>query len=285
VYPRSAATFRYALVSNQETPPVEFSIRNPAPAHVSAWVGAACPQTAQSGETQFVLRNLQHSPEGGPYSPFAQATGAFEYFEHGRRANSWRPDFITVFDAGGNALETSAWDYTQHSQATFDALCRFESAWKLRVRFVRSDPPAVRPDFLVSFLDLPAPRRNKLNEPGKVVKRGKVMLRLDRLIGGGNVSWSQGSGTFTYPDVTLTANAPAGEYQMSLIKCTDQTGQKLDVEASGPGEVIVRPEQEFTYSLAPYAKATRRLNLTLALHRTRTVEFLVKPSTAQPSDR
>jgi len=265
VRPKRTAGFRYVLISQNDTRRLEFPVRTPVLSQAKPWAGAACPVAAQAGDTRFVLRRLTHVTG---LHPVAQAKADFEYFEAGHPVDSWQPESVTVLDATGNEL-TSGQSYpAPNDELTFDALCRFETAWKLRVRFARTEKFAIATGDVWRLRDIPAPHWDQLTQIGLTRKLGDVTLELQRVIGGGP--------QYGDAEVHLSADAPNGTVLLSLVECADQSGRKLAPRFL-PIHAVERSDPGCVFRFAPFSAATRKLSLTFAVHRTRTVEFLVKP--------
>jgi hypothetical protein len=127
VFPRRATTFRLrppgATGSSSD-----FEIVNPTPLASPSWQAPACPVTASNGRLRVVLERLRHTTD---QEGLLQSTPALSVFEQGKPSQSWEVERVTVRDATGNALISEGDDEDWRREATFAALCRRESAWRV----------------------------------------------------------------------------------------------------------------------------------------------------------
>jgi len=110
-----------------------------------------------------------------------------------------------------------------------------------------------------------------------------LRLRLIRVVGGGKMQFPGGSGDYSCPLAEIAATGPPGKYQLSLLHPKLKSGpssllspwqrsQVLDSNVFTPSDLA---DSTFPLGVGPLPQ--RRLRLTFAVHRTRTVEFLVQP--------
>jgi hypothetical protein len=284
---RERAT-RFGLVRCGQRKAVrELVLANPPAALYPAWSPQPYPITVESADAKFTLVSLNHRTS--PTCPFDESVATFRYGDGANPREEWWPERFLVSDATGNTLETVNRDYTDNRHAAFDSLCRRERAWKLRVRFARGRPRATPAEFLWTVSNLPAPRRDTLIEPDQVVTRNGITLRLLRISGGGTVTWSSGGrGCSEKPYLDIQAASRRSGYQLTLVRMTDERGRDLlprtlhrfswrDLTFLATCSHVCDAgdeEQEFELEYPP---STRRLNLTFAVHPTRTVQFLARP--------
>ena len=275
VYPRRSGQFRLALVNAREERPVpaaELDVRVPSAGPFPVWKGQALPVTARSGNVEFVLERLCPGP--GPVLGFGTANATFHYRENGRSTGNWRPEEITVLDATGN-INTSSNPLLGTNVATgFNGLCWHEPAWKLRVRFARSQPERAPARFVWRLPPLPVPRRNRRITPGIHLPPGPIGLQLVAVRDNGD--WFFGDGTQREARFEVKTASPATPYTLALIRSTNERGHELPLAPFYYESVgAITPGYEFTL---PYAQGTKQLRLTFGLYETHTVEFLVKPN-------
>jgi len=234
---------------------------------------------ATSGATRFVLTRLE---DGGAPRPLSTAIAHFKYLEGGKEVDTWCPEQLTVLDATGNAITTSDFDNKDGRVMEFDALCRFESAWKLRVRFVRARRRGVPADYLWTVRNVPMPLDDVPIRVNAQKSFGEVSLDVGLL----DNNFKMPQGGFLSTSVEVRASAPVGVYQVSLNRVTDERGHDLLHPEDWRSPLTVDGSgQSLGFDFHPPTGSPRRLNLTFAVHRTRTVEFLVKPPSAQAAGR
>jgi len=82
---------------------------------------------------------------------------------------------------------------------------------------------------------------------------------------------------YTSPVIRVETDAAEGELQLSLTRVTDERGRSIRIDPERNGGLSQGEMKPLSFRLDRYPPSTQRLNFTFAVHRTRTVEFLVKP--------
>jgi hypothetical protein len=186
-----------------------------------------------------------------------------------RTNDVWVVHGIELYDITGNRLRTvaaslaldrklgSGNDYTISGILWPD-----EAAWRLRVEFKRAPPFA--PDELITFKNLSVPKIGTTNGPvtTNTIDGTRVVLTchapLFRSINPG-------------PDIFITVEAPgrAGQVALDFVELKTDTGERMGQGYSQEARVDVQMPRMSTNAST--------MNITFAVQKTRSVEFLVKP--------
>ena len=249
----------------------EFTVRNPAPDSYPEWTAPPLPQTASAGDLAVTLFDLTAGVGRGsnkwrpaPNPTVSQTRAGFRVTRNGRPTNEWGIVSVEACDATGNVI-TELWGTSSEPNAEFAELQPHpwpsESAWKLwvgfsqRSNFVASELWTLRG---VPFLGADATNGVALqtNLQGAVLQYTGQARR-------------SGLGGNHHFNFSVTPGRP--EYQITLVKALDDHGQEAKLEN------WFESQSERTFALLVDTNATS-LDLTLALHRTRYVEFLARPA-------
>lgn len=178
-------------------------------------------------------------------------------------------------DATGNVLLTDNRYGTEGSKVEFDALCRFEPAWKLQVYLIRKRPEEAPPD-RVWRIHIPAfPARNRYVEVKASLQDPDYSLEVERISGGGTIKYSGGSAFTDAPVIFLHGSANGAVPQLSVRRMVTAHGREFHVR--DPASELLRDGVTGNFFNLPAIPPGTPVDVTLAIHRTRTVELMVKP--------
>jgi hypothetical protein len=275
------------------TPWGEFQVRNPAHGPYPIWRAGSLPQTRREGPLAFSLTRLTTGP-----IPNGRGIGtqvAVRVTEHGRAAQRWEPVGITLSDATGNLLVAPSWGPTfvnGSAQLQFpEILPLSEAAWKVRAEFVPARDFSA--DDLLTVPGLAIPSGSSPSSTSLWVTRYGVRQHLHLQLR--RAPWLKGQLL-----VELSEASPVDGVRIGLLRATDERGRSWQPVQRGPMFFfpsraqlapdrleISRPsrapqvtgfgEMGFGYELRVPADA-RRLSLTLAVVKSRFVDFLARPS-------
>lgn len=248
----------------------EFTVRNPTPNNYPEWTALPLPQTASEGDLSVTLFDLTAGVGRGsnkswpaPNPTVSQTRVGFRVARNGRPTREWGIDGVEASDATGNLI-TEVWSTSSEPEAEFvelqPHLWPSESAWKLRVGFSQ------RSNFVASELwtlrDLP------LSGAG-ATDGAKLQTNLQgAVLHYTGQSRRSGLGGDHHFNFRVTPGRP--DYEITLVKAVDDHGQEVKVESSFES----RSERTFAFRVNTN---TTSLDLTLALHRTRYVQFAARP--------
>jgi hypothetical protein len=279
----------------------QFDISNPGPRHFPQWVPEPMPDTQSDGDLDVTLTRCVAGARGFMFGARAQSKDplqkcvrvAFHVEQHGNTATNWQPVSIETSDATGNHLAMNGWSSSRDENG--DPILNYqwglwpeEPAWKLRVemsrtaRFANSELWAItnvpvgrgRWQDLWNFQMQNRPgnfpgAHNQTGSPfaettlnGTHLKIFPAIRITDQNFGAGQMQ-----GGF---HVTADPELPEG-YRLSLAVATDDRGHKLSSWGPNGGN------GNYIFQL-PDIRDAKFLNLTIALHKSRFVEFTIKPA-------
>jgi len=248
----------------------QFTIRNPRFNKYPVWTAPPPPITAHVEDLSVTLLDLvagvgpgsyNHQPASNPTHSVTRAD--FRVERAGQLTRDWELVNVESGDATGNWIPRY-WGTGAEGDVKEAELMPHpwpaESAWKLRAGF--SQRSGFLPSELWTLHALPVWANAPSNHVTLQTNLQGVLLEYT---GQARRSWLKGNHHFNF---RLTPPSP--DYRLTLVKATDDRGHEAKVENwyQSPSEWA------FALNVNPDAKS---LDLTVALHRTRYAEFLVKP--------
>jgi hypothetical protein len=281
----------------------QFVITNPAPVTTADWTPETLPQTKSDGDLEVTLASLT---TGAPVPHWAGRNAAppgdldnqcvrlhFDWRQNGQPATNWFPWLVRTTDAVGNKVVRAIGGYPPQGVYAYPpkgkldgywyqpGLWPNEPAWKVRLEMTRSS--GFTPAETVTFTNLPV-RPGTQSDADEQWSRGDetthfqftaeaevngVHLRIlppllipDRFQPGRtNLS------VLLYVDPTPIRQ----DMRLALLQATDQSGRAITTPFN--------PDWAGHFSLDfPDPGNLKTLNLQLALHQSRYVEFTVRPA-------
>ena len=264
-----------------------FVISNPARGHFPAWLPDPLPNTQEDGDLSVTLNRLEFGAKM-PYArnPKAQndpmnkgVLAAFQIQQNGKTATNWQPAQVVTSDATGNSIMgwcNSEWENDEEVTLYQYGLWPDEPAWKLRVEFSRTS--GFHNDELWTVQNVPLEPgrmqdfwnygRDQTNSAFAETTLNGIHLKLfpaKQFTDQRNMRGSIEGG------LAVQADLPLDGMRLTLIEATDDQGHKIKPMTWSWGGT------DFRFGLQELGNA-RSLNLTLALHRSRFVEFTAKPA-------
>ena len=280
----------------QQVSKEQFVVSNPARGLLAKWTPDPIPDTQSDGDLSVTLTKLV----AGAQSPYNRGSGVaqndplnkcvqfdFDFQQKGQSVTNWRPVRVVTSDAAGNSIQGWVNDFRQNGQTSGyqyqQGLWPDEPAWKLRVEFSRisgfSDDEVwavtnvpVQPGTQQDVQDAwnsnwnssgrtnPAFAETTVN--GIHVKLFPAIQYQDQNNGGGqSVSFS----------LKADPDPESSGLRLTVLKITDDQGRELQNRGSSWGS----GNYQYQYS---NARNVKTLNVTLVLHKSRFVEFTVKPT-------
>ncbi|HTV75927.1 MAG TPA: hypothetical protein VMD57_02930, partial [Candidatus Baltobacteraceae bacterium] len=272
----------------------QFVISNPARGPFPKWTPEALPDTQSDGDLDVTLTRLNY---GASFfnrgigvrgnDPMNKAVFAvFHTEQNGVVVTNWQPVQIETSDATGNKIQNNSWsngrDENGDATMTYQwGLWPDEPAWKLRVEMSRTS--GFNDDELWSVSDVPVQpgrwqdlwnyggRNNRdTNSAFAETTLNGVHLEIFPAIQITDQNFGNGQ---KQGGVRVTADPDLPEGFRLTIKATDQQGHELQSWGpnGGGGNYVVQ---------FPDIRNAKTLNFTIALHKSRFVEFTVKPQIA-----
>ena len=278
-FPRRARTFTLRIYEpGQQYPEAkligEFTIENPKPGKYPVWTAPAPPVTAVEGDMSVTLVDLSVGTGRGsnkwkpaPNPTVSMTRAGFRLERNGQPTKEWRPVTVEASDATGNLIN-GIWGTGRERSLEYlelqPSLWPGESAWKLHVGFSQ------RSNFVASelwTLRVPIPNTSTTNL-AQTNLQGAVL----KYTGQARQSSLKGDHHFAF-----RVTPPRPEYRLTLAKAVDDRGREAKEVGSYESPI------EWAFALKTHADATN-LDLTVALHRTRYFDFLVRPQIISTND-
>jgi hypothetical protein len=277
-YPRREKNIRLKFYSqnfqaaSHVDPAGELVLPNPA-RRASSWSAPAAPASGDGAQT-FALRSLfSGSATGMPftnrYGPRALAT--FQVLEAGRTNSLWAIRGLEGRGASGNFFRShwAAAPETPLFVGFLEILWPDEPDWRLRVEFTRMTGfPA---EDLVTIKAINAvltnpPFTTNLQLVVNGVTLDSVELRGTRQI---RRSWARDAYR-PNADFALVFHKPPG-MQVDLVRMTDESGRNVRFAD------VTQPTPSVLEASVEVLPSCRSVDVTLAVHKSRLAEFLVRP--------
>ena len=276
----------------QRTAKEYFVISNPARVSVAKWTPEPLPDTQSDGDLDVTLTRLNYGVRGfnngggsmkNDLMPKA-VLAAFRTEQKGVTATNWQPIRIETSDAAGNQAQLRSWSNTrQNGEAVMTyqwGLWPDESPWKLRVEF--SKQSGFSDDELWTVQNVPVNRGSQQdlwnNGPNSRTKPAfaettleGIHLKLFPTIQFTNGISENGGNPGGF---RVQADQPLDGMQMKLVKATSDSGRDLQ---SYSGSSWGGSDRQFQLQ---NMRNTQTMTVTLALVKSRFVEFTVKPEKA-----
>lgn len=270
-FPRRARTFTLRIYEPGKQYPEakligEFTVKNPKPGKYPVWTAPGPPVTAHEGDMAVTLVDLTAGVGRGankwkpaPNPTVAMTRAGFRVERNGQPTKEWKPVSVEASDATGNLMD-GIWgtgrergmEYAELQPSLWPA----EGGWRLKVGFTQ------RSNFVASelwTLRVPIPDANPTNLVHTNLQ-GAVL----KYAGQARRSSLSGDHQFRF---RLTPPRP--EYRLTLVKALDDQGREAKEVGSFESPI------QWTFALEVDMNATS-LDLTVALHRTRYFDFLVR---------
>lgn len=268
-----------------------FVVSNPARGPFPAWYPDSLPDTQSDGDLDVTLNKLvvgvktpwQRNDTAPDDAMNKGVQVAFDVRQNGQTVTNWQPVRIETFDATGNHIIGSVnTSYQDGEPMTFYqwGLWPDEPAWKLRVEMSRTS--GFNDDELWTVQDVPVesgkmqnfwnnnPRGR--NQPGVAeTTLNGVHLKIFPV----KQFTDQSPNSQPQGAVQIQADSVPEGMRMTLFKATDDQGHELGNWTWGWSS----NNKSYTYSFAfPQLGNSKAINFTIALHKSRFVEFTVKPT-------
>ena len=265
-----------------------FVISNPARGHFPNWSPDSLPNTQEDGDLSVTLNRLEFGAKTPytrnlkkPSDPMNKGVlAAFQIQQNGQTATNWQPAQVITSDATGNHIFgwcNSHWTNDEEVTLYQYGLWPDEPAWKMRFEFSRTS--GFHNDELWTVQNVPL-------EPGRqqdfwnFVRRDQTNSAFaETTLNGFHLKLFPAIKFTDQPNIrgaiegglTVQTDLPLDGMRLTLIEATDEQGHEIKPMTMGWGGTFYR------FSLQELGNA-RSLNLTLALHRSRFVEFTAKPT-------
>jgi hypothetical protein len=288
----------------QEMSDQKFVISNPVRNSFGKWTAEPLPSTKVDDDVSVTLTKLVASADM-PYqrnqdNPDDAANkgvqAVFHVERNGKPVSNWQPVSVETTDVTGNhvngGITQNNWQDNNDTVTYQYGLWPDEPAWKLRAEFSQQSDFAANELWTVQNIPVKPGRqqdfwnfgnnnrRNGTNSVFAETDLNGFHLKIlpatqftDQNFGNGQM----GGGLH----IEAAPSLPAG-MRMTLVKLTDDQGQ--DVQNYNSGSSGNGTSTTYGYQLQNIAGITN-LNVTIALHKSRFVEFTAKPAKQETSDK
>jgi hypothetical protein len=274
----------------------QFIVSNPARSSAPQWATAPLPETQSDDDLDVTLTKLiANAP-----APYNRGNGAprtdpinrcvqfdFDVQQNSQSATNWRPVRAEISDAAGNQVKGWVNGYHQNGESSVffqPTLWPDEPAWKLRLEFSRTS--GFKGDEIWTVTNLPVQLgsqqdiwNNWNSEPDKPAFAETTI---------------NGTRLKIFPAVQFKDQNQGGDQSVNFIIRADPdpetNGNRLTLisVANDQGRILENRNSSWgsgTYQFGfPNVRNSKTLNVTVALHQSRFVEFTVKPTKASTAN-
>jgi hypothetical protein len=264
-----------------------FVISNPARGHFPVWLPNPLPNTQEDDDLSVTLNRLEFGAKTpdtrnseAQNDPMNQGVlAAFQFQQNGKTATNWLPEQVETSDATGNHILgwcNSHWENDEAVTFYQYGLWPYEPAWKLRVEFSRTS--GFHDDELWTVQEVPIQAGSR-QDFENYERSGTNSAFAETTLNGIHLKLfpaKQFTGQLPSPGqieggLEIQADPTLHGMRLTLVKGTDEQGRDLrPMNWSQDGNY-------YQFALRKLGNA-RSLTLTLALHRSRFVEFTAKPT-------
>jgi hypothetical protein len=300
-FPRRQGKFLLAVQENgngsQEMADQKIVIRNPARGPFSKWTAEPLPAAKEDDDLSVTLTRLvfgadttYHRNQDNPDDPVNKGVQAtFNVSRNGQPVTSWQPVSVETSDATGNHVSGwiggNQWQNDEDAATYQFGLWPDEAAWKVKFEFSQQSDFAGNELWTVQNIPVQPGRQQDFYNFARNSRTSAVVAETD--LNGIHLKIlpvkqftdmppnSQPQGGLT---IQTDPALPDG-MRLTLVKLTDDQTNDVGYWDNGSGRYI-NNNINITYcryALRDLGGATN-LNLTLALHKSRFVEFTVKPA-------
>jgi hypothetical protein len=297
-FPRRGRKIYLGIMSygqrGQQISTSKFVVSNPTRGPFPKWTPDSLADTQSDGDLDVTLTRLAYGASfnrgaGSANDPINKAVQtAFHTEQKGVVVTNWQPVHIETSDATGNHVVNNSWSNSrdENGDATMTyqwGLWPDEPAWKLRVEMSRTS--GFNDDEIWSVTNAPinpgsqqdlwsGGGRNKTNSAFAETTLDGIHLKLYPAIQFTDQNFNgQKQGGFR-----IDADPAPDGMRLTIVSATDEQGHELQSWNAGYGY-----GGNYTIQLQNLRNA-KLLNLTIALHKSRFVEFTVQPQKAAASN-
>lgn len=280
----------------QEMSDQKFVIHNPARGSFEKWTAEPLPAMKDDDDLSVTLSKLVFGADT-PYNRDQDdaddaankgVQAVFQVQRHGKAADNWQPVSVETSDATGNHVNGSCntqWNGDDGTTTYQWGLWPDEPAWKIKFEFSQQSGFAADELWTVQNIPLqPGRQRDFYNIP----RNNTNAIVAETELNGIHLKIFPAKQFTDMPPnsqpqgglIIQTDPAPTEGMRMTLVSLTDD--QTNDISYWDNGSYRNNNVTTYRYALRDVSGATN-LNLTIALHKSRFVEFTAKPEKAAAS--
>jgi hypothetical protein len=292
-YPRREGKIILRVMSwgnnGQRTSKEQFVVSNPARGPFPKWTPEPMPDTQSDGDLNVTLTKLV----AGAQLPYNRGNGTtrndpinkcvqldFDIQQKGQSVTNWHPMKVETSDATGNRISGWVNQNYQNGKVTGyfyqPGLWPDEPAWKLRLEFARTSGFSDSEVWAITNVPVQPGSQQDVNDWNS---RGTKSAFAETTVNGVHLKLfpaiqfkdqNQGGGQSVSFTIKADPDPEAQGLRLTLLNVSDDQGRKLENRSSSWGG------GSYEYQF-PGARNVQTLNITVALHKSRFVEFTVKP--------
>jgi hypothetical protein len=249
----------------------EFTIPNPAPLSSARWKAGALPQTAADGGFEAVLESLT-SGRTASWSDGPGTILAARIREQGAASTNWQIERVIAMDATSNRIEQTSWSTSGEKglqKIRFSPALWPSEAYQVRVEFSRRPEGPFAPEETWTVRDIAVPTNGGFTTVGMETNLNGIKVRCEGLNAkGGRPPWPNhysGEAALSF----VLSPAPKG-LRFKVLSITDERGRRISESGRGYSDTA--------HSIGlPLSNDVRRVNVTVAMPKSRFLEFLAQP--------
>jgi len=283
----------------QEMSEQKFVIHNPVAKSFAKWTAEPLPSTKTDDDVSVTLTKLvsgadmpyQRNQDNADDAANKGVQAVFHVERNGKPVSNWQPVSVETSDATGNhvygGINQNNWQDNNDTVAYQYGLWPDEPAWKVRAEFSQQSDFASNEVWMVQNIPVkPGRQQDFWNFGNNNQRAGANSVFAETDLNGFHLKilpatqftdMNYGNGQMGGGlHVQVSPSLPAG-MRMTLVKLTDDQG--VDVQNYNSGSSGGGTSTTYGYQMQNIAGVTN-LNVTIALHKSRFVEFTAKPEKA-----
>lgn len=289
-FPRRGATVGLRLYVHQPTGGrvqiAAFAFPNPVRDKFPEWRPQPMPAVVKKGDLEISFQQLlvgvgsSNRPRPPERGEEAQARADFRLTEGGTPSGHWFPDGVELADATGNLVRQNSWSSNIQKGEAYLTWRPFlwpsETAWKMRVEFMRNEKAAFSTNELIVVKGLTLPAVDDVTELNLSTNRlGHTVRVLGISNGKGKFPGRTHSMGGNHPKIEVEVTPELTGKRLTVMNVRDDQGRKVDSQGASRGG----GSYSFSYEPKPDVKS---LDFTLVVQEVVIAEFLVKPERFSP---
>lgn len=260
---------------NDYTPMGDFTLRNPQVVRTPRPVAPTLPQQAQAGTLEITLKSLA-ARRARPRSqsiPDNQTVARFSVLEDGAASTNWTVQGMEATDSAGSRLVSRSWNgQTRKGDEQFECkpVLWPEESYKIRFEFSRKPEAPFTTNELWTIRSIAIPTNGGFTLVDATNSLNGYQVRFHGIT-------TQGAQPPWHPitsgeqALSFSISPALKEHRFTLLRITDENVRPINTTGSSYSDT------EWGYGFKPGTN-TQSLNVTVALHRSRFVEFHAQPT-------
>jgi len=288
-FPRRGRTIRLRMSERganwQRVELAEFTFANPVSGPWPEWKPEAFPVVRSDGDLELALTNVitgfSDFHDGQPAKRGDRVTteARFRVRQNGKPSDGWSAESVEMSDETGNQLVQNSWSSSardgNYVLSYSPSLWPDEPAWKMRFEFSRTAYGEFAPEELWTIKGIAIPDSNSVTQVSLSTNLMGVTVHLVGLRGEFG-RYTNTSGAFSGSSLDITNSQLPKGMRLAVVKVTDNLGR--NVESRGAS----RSDWQFGVGLR-FPTNAQTVDVTVAVHKSRFVEYVVKPEVAKAS--